>query len=84
MHSKPGPKFWVLSALCAVSTLLFAVTLVWPDWIELVFGADPDAGDGTAEWLVVAASLTLSVFFLWASRREWRRHGTGALEGTLS
>ena len=45
----------VVATLLAV---LAVITLAWPNWIELVFGADPVGGDGSAEWgtvLVLAA-----------------------------
>jgi len=31
------------------------------DWIETWFGFSPDNGDGTAEWLIVAAALLIGV-----------------------
>ncbi|MDT4983214.1 MAG: hypothetical protein QOF95_704 [Pseudonocardiales bacterium] len=33
----------------AIATVL---TLVVPEWIEVVFGVDPDHGDGSLEWVV--------------------------------
>jgi hypothetical protein len=33
-------------AATTVGSALFAVTLLWPDWIERVFGADPDGTSG--------------------------------------
>ncbi len=41
--------------LAAIAGVLAVVTLVWPTWIESLFGVAPDAGSGEAEWLVVAA-----------------------------
>jgi hypothetical protein len=35
----------------AVATVL---TLLVPEWIEVVFGVDPDQGDGSLEWLIAA------------------------------
>lgn len=29
------------------------------DWIEILFGLSPDNGNGTAEWLIVMASLVI-------------------------
>ena len=29
-----------------LSVLLFFATLLWPEWIEIVFGVDPDFGNG--------------------------------------
>jgi hypothetical protein len=36
----------------AIATLL---TLLVPEWIEVVFGVDPDHGDGSLEWLIAGA-----------------------------
>ncbi|MGI8459870.1 MAG: hypothetical protein ACR2LI_17375 [Propionibacteriaceae bacterium] len=52
-------------ALAAVAGVLTVLTLVWPTWIESLFGAAPDAGGGEAEWLVAlvfaAAAVTLGL-----------------------
>src|SRR5262249_28874985 len=50
--------------LAALSAALAALTAVWPDWIEILFHADPDAGSGSLEWAIclslAAAALTLA------------------------
>jgi O-antigen/teichoic acid export membrane protein len=50
-----GPQLrkWVTAALAAVTGGLLLLTLVSREWIELIFGVDPDNGDGTLEWIVV-------------------------------
>ena len=50
-----------------------AVTLFWPDWIELSIGADPDSGSGATEWgiIILLAALALAVGLL--ARRDFRR-----------
>ena len=60
--------------MCAAvaAALLGVVTLVWPRWVEHGFGLDPDKGDGTFEWLVVAALFSLSLvcsLLAWRDRR---------------
>jgi uncharacterized membrane protein YedE/YeeE len=59
----------VLAAVLGVATIL---TAVWPDWIEELFGFDPDGGNGTAEWgiVVVLAVATIAVAAL--ARRDLR------------
>ncbi|MFF5012839.1 ABC transporter permease [Streptomyces sp. NPDC001165] len=66
-------RFWLEVALGSLSGVLFLVTLLWPDWIELVFGADPDAGSGAVEWLIVAATALVTVLCILGARFEWRR-----------
>jgi hypothetical protein len=65
-------RFWIEAALAAISALLFVVTLFWHEWLE-AFGFDPDHGDGSAEWLVVAVLLSASVVLGVVARIEWRR-----------
>jgi hypothetical protein len=52
---------------------MLVVTLVWHDWIELVFGVEPDGGDGTFEWLIVAVLASVTVGCFLSARTEWRR-----------
>lgn len=66
-------RFWVEMALAAISTGLFAVTLVWQDWIEIVFKVDPDHGNGRLEWAIVAGALVFALIFWITAGREWRR-----------
>jgi hypothetical protein len=66
-------RFWLESALATVSALLLVVTVVWHEWIELVFRVDPDGGSGAAEWLVVVVLGVISALSALAARVEWRR-----------
>jgi hypothetical protein len=66
-------RFWLELVLAVASASVMLVTLAWRSWIEIVFGVDPDGGNGSAEWLIVAGCFGLTVSFLLASRREWRR-----------
>jgi hypothetical protein len=59
--------------LAALSVLLFAATLLWRDWIEIVFGVDPDHGDGSLEWLIMAATATSAIVAFLLARADWRR-----------
>ncbi len=52
---------------------LSLLAVVWPDWIESVFGVDPDQGTGSVEWAMVAVPLLAMVLFGYLARRQWRR-----------
>ncbi|MGV4891926.1 hypothetical protein ACSR0Z_36290 [Streptomyces viridosporus] len=52
--------------------LLFLVTLIWPDWIEAVFGVDPDQRSGALEWAIVAVALCATLTFSLLARSEYR------------
>jgi hypothetical protein len=68
-----GRRFWVRLALAVSSAALLVVTLVWHDWIEIVFRVDPDHGSGWLEWLIVVAASALALASSISARREWRR-----------
>jgi undecaprenyl pyrophosphate phosphatase UppP len=66
-------RFWVESIFASVTGVLAAVTIFWHDWIEVVFGVNPDHGNGSAEWLVVLALAIATVALAVVARHEWRR-----------
>ena len=68
-------RFWIEATLAAATTILLLATLVSKEWIEAVFGADPDGGDGSLEWAIVGALLVACVVLSAAARAEWRRPG---------
>jgi hypothetical protein len=75
--------FWIEAVLAGVSGFLFLLTLVWRDWIEGVFGWDPDHHNGSLEWLLVAALLLCAVTFGALARTRWRRYrAIGATAGS--
>jgi hypothetical protein len=68
-----------------VLAVLTALTIVWPEWIEGVFGVDPDAGSGVAEAGVVTV-LALATIALWTHHRtrvRARRHGHQLVETSV-
>ena len=69
-------RFWVETAAATVGLTLAVITLVLPDWIELVFGVDPDHGSGAAEWVVVSVAVAVMVIAAIAARRELRLAAT--------
>jgi hypothetical protein len=68
-----GVAFWVEAVLSAFGTFLGLLTIVWHDWIEGVFGVDPDHGNGSAEWIAVVVLLAIGAVAGALARREWRR-----------
>jgi hypothetical protein len=60
--------------------LLLMVTLVWREWIEILFSVNPDDGNGMLEWLIVAFLVlaTLSCFLI--ARIEWNRMRQATIE----
>ena len=64
--------FWIEVAFASLSSLGFMVTLFVGNWIELLFGVDPDQGDGTLERFVVLGCLavTATVMALLATRNR--------------
>ena len=65
-------RFWVETALAALTGGLFVLTLFWHDWLEAL-GLDPDNHNGTVERLIVAGLGVLCVVFAVSARLEWRR-----------
>jgi membrane-anchored protein YejM (alkaline phosphatase superfamily) len=59
-------------ALAAISLAIFVATLAWPEWIEMVFGVDPDQGDGSIEWLIMAVTAGLALVSILFARSDWR------------
>ncbi|MFE2476114.1 ABC transporter permease [Streptomyces sp. NPDC059389] len=64
---------WIEAIAAAISGILLIVTLVWRDWIEEVFGVDPDQHSGALEWVVVALAACAALTFSLLARSEWRR-----------
>lgn len=63
-------RFLIETALSVVSAALLLLTLLWKEWIEIVFRVDPDGGSGALEWAIVAAMLALTVAFGALARRD--------------
>jgi hypothetical protein len=66
-------KFWMEAGLAAAAAAFAVATLMWHDWIETLFGVQPDGGGGELEWLLTAALAVLAVGFALAARVEFRR-----------
>jgi hypothetical protein len=66
-------RFWPEMGLAIVTSILFVFTLAQRDWIEMVFGLDPDQGNGSLEWLIVGALLVVTIALSTLASYEWRR-----------
>jgi hypothetical protein len=74
-------RFYVELILAVAALVLALVTLVWNDWIEIVFKVDPDAGNSSLEKAIVVVLLAAAILAAWLARTEWRRAATGELTG---
>jgi hypothetical protein len=74
MRASLPTRFWIEVGLCLTSGALTALTVAWPDWIERFFAFEPDGGDGSTEWGLVAVLAGFTIAFLFLARRTWGRH----------
>jgi len=66
-------RVWLESICGSITGILAILTLFWPQWIEAVFGIDPDGGNGSAEWLTVGILLIATVLLAVNAHFVWRR-----------
>jgi hypothetical protein len=66
-------RFWLEIAVVVVSLALWGATLVRPDWIELVFGIDPDEGSGSLERAITILVPAVGLLAAVIASLEWRR-----------
>jgi hypothetical protein len=66
-------RFWLETGMAIVTGILFVITLVQRDWIETIFGIDPDNGSGALEWLIVGVLLVVTITLFTLADYEWRR-----------
>ncbi|HLG75573.1 MAG TPA: hypothetical protein VFA09_07235 [Ktedonobacteraceae bacterium] len=66
-------RFWLETVLASVASILFVITLVWRNWIEIVFKVDPDNANGSLEWFVVATFLVVAIALFVSAGYEVRR-----------
>ncbi len=66
-------RYWVEVGLAIVTGALLVLTIITREWIEIIFGVDPDGGSGALEWAIVAGLAVLTLASTVAARREWVR-----------
>lgn len=67
-------RIWAEVFLGLMSTAFLALTILLPDWIEMLFGLMPDAGDSSAEWGLALSWALVSVLMFAFAGRTWRKH----------
>lgn len=73
MKRQLGPLFWVEAVLAFLTLSLGMLTLFWDDWIEGIFGFDPDQSDGSFERGLVIALFVATVLLGALAARSWRK-----------
>jgi hypothetical protein len=66
-------RFWLESVFGSLTGLAAVITVFWHNWIEAVFGVDPDKSNGSAEWLAVLILACFTVALAADARFQWRR-----------
>ncbi len=74
--------FWVETAVASIAAILAVVTVIWRDWIEGVWGIDPDRHSGAIEWRWVIAFWLAATLFAALARRDWRRASAAPSHGS--
>lgn len=78
MSTPERRRWWVEIGLGAVCLVALALTAAWPEWIEEIFGVDPDGGSGALEWALVALLAVFTIGFEWHGVRGLRRTVTAS------
>jgi hypothetical protein len=66
-------RFWLEAVLGLACFILMIITLISREWIEILFGIDPDGGNGTVEWAIVGVLGVGAVATGGLAHHEWRR-----------
>lgn len=66
-------RFWLETGMAIVTGLVFVLTLVRNDWIEIVFRVDPDSNNGSLEKFIVVALLAVTITLFVLASYEWRK-----------
>jgi hypothetical protein len=78
MKGKMRFRFWLEVGMASITGILFVITLIWRDWIEMVFNFSLDNGDGSLEWLTVGVLFVATIALFVLARYEWRKAKTAS------
>jgi hypothetical protein len=81
VHSAVRWQFWVALVTGVLSAVLAVLTLITREWIEIIFGVDPDGGNGSLEWVIVVVTAVTAIVCVGYARVEWRRARLGEVTG---
>ena len=66
-------RFRIEVALAVIAAGLAVLTLISGEWIEVIFGVDPDKGSGALEWAITLGFAVAAVAVALIARWERRR-----------
>lgn len=70
-HRELPTRYWIELALAVVGGLLFLLTLVSREWIEILTGWDPDGGSGALELAIALGLLAAAAVSALLARRDY-------------
>ena len=76
MRNALRQRFWLETGMAIVTGIVFVITLVRNDWIEIAFGVDPDSNNGSLERVIVGVLVFVSITLFALASYEWRRART--------
>ena len=64
-------RYWFEVVAAAIGAVLFVLTLVTREWIEILTGWDPDGGSGALELAIAVGLLAVAAISAVAARRDY-------------
>ena len=73
MNQRVRARFWIEAVFAGILGVLLVITMISRGWIEILFGVDPDHGDGSVEWAVLGLIGIVCCVLSVSAHSEWRR-----------